>query len=88
MDLYLVSRRRAWQSEEELAATADCAPATLGIFDGSVSWVRSYVFVEADGAYSADCVYEATSVGRLEAFFDAMMLPADEIRQVDRFAAA
>ena len=88
MNLYLVSRRRAWLSEEELAATADCTPAVLGIFDGSVRWVRSYVFVEADGSYSADCVYEATSVERLEAFFDAMMLPADEIRQVDRYAAA
>ena len=61
MDLYLVSRRRAWLSEEELAATADCTPAVLGIFDGSVRWVRSYVFEEEDGAFSADCVYEATS---------------------------
>ena len=88
MDLYLVSRRRAWLSEEELAATADCMPAVLATFDGDIRWVRSYVFVEADGTYSADCVYEATSVERLEAFFEAMMLPADEIRRVDRFAAA
>ncbi|MBE2316108.1 DUF4242 domain-containing protein [Solirubrobacter sp. CPCC 204708] len=88
MNLYLVSRRRAWLSEEELAATADCTPAVLGIFDGAVRWVRSYVFEEADGAFSADCVYEAESVERLEEYFDAMMLPADEIRQVDRFAAA
>ena len=88
MDLYLVSRRRAWLSEEELAATADCTPAVLGIFDGSVRWVRSYVFTEADGTLSAECVYEATSVERLEQYADAMMLPADEIRQVDRFAAA
>ena len=88
MDLDLVSRRRAWLSEEELAATADCTPAVLGIFDGSVRWVRSYVFEEEDGAFSADCVYEATSVERLEEYFDAMMLPADEIRPVDRFAAA
>ena len=88
MDLYLVSRRRAWLSEEELAATADCTPAVLGIFDGAVRWVRSYVFEEADGTFSADCVYEAESIERLEAYFDAMMLPADAIRQVDRYAAA
>ena len=62
MDLYLVSRRRAWLSEEELAATADCTPAVLGIFDGSVRWVRSYVFEEQEGAVSADWVYESTSV--------------------------
>jgi hypothetical protein len=88
MNLYLASRRRAWLSEEELAATADCSPAVLGIFDGSVSWVRSYVFQEDDGSFSAECLYRAESLERLEAYFDAMMLPADEVRQVDRFAEA
>src|SRR5688572_22755741 len=44
MDLYLVSRRRAWLSEEELAATADCMPALLATFGGDIRWVRSYVF--------------------------------------------
>ena len=88
MDLYLVSRRRAWLSEEELAATADCMPALLATFGGDIRWVRSYVFVEEDGSFSADCVYEATSIERLEAYADAMMLPADEIRPVHAFAAA
>jgi len=88
MNLYLVSRRRAWMSEEELAASADCAPAVLATFGGDIRWVRSYVFAEEDGSFSADCVYEATSVERLEAYADAMMLPADEIRPVHMVAAA
>ena len=88
MDLYLVSRRRAWLSEEELAATADCMPALLATFGGDIRWVRSYVFAEPDGALSAECVYEATSVERLEQYADAMMLPADEIRPVHAFTAA
>ena len=88
MDLYLVSRRRAWLSEEELAATRDCLPAVLATFGGDVRWVRSYVFAEPDGTFSAECLYEATTVERLEAHADAMMLPADEIRRVHRSAAA
>jgi len=88
MDLYLVSRRRAWLSEEELAATADCMPAVLETFDGDIRWVRSYVFTEDDGTLSAECVYEATSVERLEQYADALMLPADEIRPVHAFVTA
>jgi len=88
MNLYLVSRRRAWQSEEELAASSDCAPSVLATFGGDIRWVRSYVFVEEDGSFSADCVYEATSIERLEAYADAMMLPADEIRRVHVSAEA
>jgi hypothetical protein len=82
MPLYLVSRRRAWLSEEELAATVDCAPAVLDTFGGDIRHVRSYVFAEPDGSFSAECVYEATSAERLEAYADAMLLPADEIRAV------
>lgn len=88
MDLYLVSRRRAWLSEEELAATAECAGAVLDTFDGDIRWVRSYIFAEDDGSFSADCLYEAVSAVRLEAYVEAMMLPADEIRQVHATAAA
>jgi hypothetical protein len=88
MNLYLVSRRRAWQSEEELAAFSDCAPSVLAVFDGDIRWVRSYVFAEEDGSFSADCIYEATSLERLEAYSDAMMLPADQIRRVHAVGAA
>ncbi|RKQ86341.1 uncharacterized protein DUF4242 [Solirubrobacter pauli] len=88
MDLYLVSRRRAWLSEEELAAFSECAPAVLDTFGGTVRWVRSYVFAEADGTFSADCLYEATSAERLEEYAEAMLLPADAIRRVHATAAA
>ena len=88
MNLYLVSRRSAWQSEEELAATSDCAPAVLDTFGGDIRWVRSYVYAEADGTFSADCLYEATSAERLEEYADALLLPADEIRRVHASAEA
>ena len=88
MPLYLVSRRRAWLSEEKLAATADCMPAVLGTFGGDIRWVRSYVFKEDDGAFSAECLYEATSPERLAEYADALTLPADEVREVHTAAAA
>jgi hypothetical protein len=88
MNLYLVSRRRAWQSEEELAATGDCMGAVLETFAGDVRWVSSYVFAEPDGSFSAECVYEAVSEQRLAEYADAMMLPADEVRRVHATLAA
>lgn len=88
MNLYLVSRRRAWLSEEEFAAATDCMSAVLATFDGDIRWVRSFVFAERDGAFSAECLYEATSAEVLEAYGEASMLPADEIRQVHVHTAA
>ena len=82
MDLYLVSRTSAWHSEEELAAAAECMPAQLAMFAGEIRWIRSYVYAEDDGTFSADCLFEATSAERLEALADASMLPADRIRRV------
>jgi hypothetical protein len=82
MSLFLVSRTSAWHSEEELAASADCLPAVLEAFGGDIRWVRSYVFAEEDGTFSADCLYEATSAERLQELADALMLPADRVRLV------
>lgn len=82
MPLFLVSRTSAWHSEEELAASADCLPAVLETFGGDIRWLRSYVFAEDDGTFSADCLYEATSVERLQELADALMLPAERVRLV------
>lgn len=87
MDLYLVSRTGAWHSEEELAAAAECMPAQLAMFADDVRWIRSYVYAEDDGTFSADCLFEATSAERLEELADASMLPADRIRRVHSVGA-
>jgi len=88
MNLYVVSRTSAWQSEEELAASADCLPAVLDTFGGDIRWVRSYVMAEDDGTFSAHCLYEATSAERLEQLADALMSPADSIKPVYAVAPA
>jgi hypothetical protein len=77
---YVVSRPRAWHSEEELAATVECAPAVLELFKEHVRWIRSDILREADGTFSAHCVYDATGPEWLEKLSEAAMLPSDSIR--------
>jgi hypothetical protein len=82
MNLYLVPRTRAYLSEEELAAAADCLPAVNETLRDQLRWIRSYVVREDDGTYSAYCIYEATSPEVLRLHGEAMRLPSDAIKPV------
>src|SRR5687768_7643556 len=82
MDLYLVPRTRAWLSEEEIAAVADCIPAVDESLGGHVRWIRSYVVREDDGTFSGYCVYEATSPEELRRHGEAMRMPTDAIKRI------
>ena len=75
-------RTRAWLSEEELAAMADCLPAVNDALADDVRWIRSYVVQEDDGTYSAYCVYEASSPEALRRHADAVGLPTDAIKPI------
>ena len=80
--LYLVPRTRAWLSEEELAAAADCIPAVNAVLSDEIRWIRSYVVREDDGTFSAYCLYEASSPDALRRHADALGLPTDAIKPV------
>jgi hypothetical protein len=82
MPLYVVPRTRAWLSEEELAAAADCLPAINDALSADVRWIRSYVVTEDDGTFSAFCVYEATGPEALRRHGDLAGLPTDAIKPV------
>ena len=82
MTLYLVPRTRAWLTEEELAAATDCLPAVNAVLSDDIRWVRSYIVQEADGTFSAYCVYEASSPEVLRDHADALGLPTDAIKPV------
>ena len=88
MPLYVVPRTRAWLSEEELAATADCLPAALETVSEHVRWIRSYIVAEDDGTFSAFCVYEATSPQHLIDHAEALMLPTDAVKRVSSTVVA
>lgn len=80
--LYIVPRTRAWLSEEEVAAAADCVPAVNETLREDIRWIRSYVVSEDDGTFSAYCIYEATGPEVLRRHADALGLPTDAIRAV------
>ncbi len=81
MPLYLVPRTRAWLSEEELAATADCLQAVDAISPDN-RWIRSYIVQEDDGTFSGYCVYEASDPDAVLRHAEAMKLPTDAIKPV------
>jgi hypothetical protein len=82
MNLYVVPRTRAWLSEEELAASVDCAPSVIDTLGGDVRFIRSYIVEEDDGTLSGYCVYEATGPEALRRYTEAMRLPFDAIKPV------
>jgi len=80
--LYIVPRTRAWLSEEEVAAAADCVPAVNETLRDDLRWIRSYIVSEDDGTFSAFCVYEASGPEVLLRHADALGLPTDAIKRV------
>ena len=80
--LYIVPRTRAWLSEEEVAAAADCVPAVNGTLRDDIRWIRSYIVSEDDGTFSAYCIYEASDPEVLGRHADALGLPTDSIKPV------
>jgi hypothetical protein len=80
--LYLVPRTRAWLSEEELAAAADCLPAVAAVMPAAVRWIRSYVVAEDDGTFTGYCLYETDDLKALRDHTETLMLPTDAIKPV------
>jgi hypothetical protein len=82
--LYIVSRTRAWATDEELDASVDCAAPIMATFAPDIRWIRSYLVREADGALSAVCVYEAASEDVVRRYSEAARLPFSSIAEVER----
>ena len=79
MNLYMIRRRDAWSSPEDLQAAAERSTVE-GDKDGSgVRWIRSYVLAEESGEVGTVCIYEAESPEAIRAHADAAELPVDEI---------
>ena len=82
MTIYIVPRTRAFLSEEEVAAAADCVPAVNETIRDDLRWIRSYIVSEDDGTFRAYCIYEASSPEVLRRHADALGLPTDSIKPV------
>ena len=79
MDLYVIRRRDAWASPEELEATGERSAAEGDKADSGVRWIRTYVVEEESGRLGSVCIYQAESPEAIRAHADASGMPADEI---------
>ena len=80
MNTYVILRRSAWGSGEELGQAAERSRA-VGDEEMSedIRWIRSYVLEEGGGSVGTVCVYQASSPEAIREHASRADLPVDEI---------
>ncbi|HEU4706442.1 MAG TPA: DUF4242 domain-containing protein [Solirubrobacterales bacterium] len=83
MDTYVILRRTAWKSPEELEVAAGRS-AQVGDDEmpDDIRWIRSYVLEEDGGSVGTVCIYQASSPEAIREHANRADLPADEIIKV------
>jgi hypothetical protein len=83
MDLYMIRRRTAWQSPEELQEAAKRSKEVAeDDFPDDIRWIRSYVIQEEDGTLGTVCIYQGSSEDAVRQHADKVGMPADEVRPI------
>jgi hypothetical protein len=80
METFVIRRRNAWKSPQELEAAA-AKSRRIGDQEmpDKVRWIRSYVVKEADGTLGTACIYQAVSPEAIRQHAGRVGMPADEI---------
>lgn len=80
MQTYVILRRSAWESEEDLDAAAGISTQVADEdMDNRVKWIRSYVLAEEDGTLGTVCIYQAEDEEAIMEHAQRAELPADEV---------
>ena len=83
MKTYVILRRGAWRSPQELQ---EAAARSRQVGDEQMSddirWIRSYVMAEEDGGLGTVCVYQASSPEKIREHASRADIPVDEIVEV------
>jgi hypothetical protein len=80
MQTYVILRRSAWESEEDLDAAAGISTRVADEdMDNRVKWIRSYVLAEEDGTLGTVCIYQAEDEEAIMEHAQRAELPADEV---------
>jgi thiamine biosynthesis protein ThiC len=80
VETFVVLRRGAWKSEEELEdAAAVSSRVGDDEMDGEVRWIRSYVISEEDGTLGTVCIYQAVDEDAIMEHAERAEIPADEV---------
>jgi uncharacterized protein DUF4242 len=83
MKTYVIRRQRAWQSPEELEATATRSKQVAeDDFPEDIAWIRSYVISEPGGSLGTVCIYQASDEEAVRRHAQRVDMPADEILEV------
>lgn len=80
METYVILRRGAWASGEELGQAAERSR-KVGDEEmaDDIRWIRSYVLSEPDGRVGTVCIYQASSPEAIREHATRAGLAADEI---------
>lgn len=80
METFVVLRRGAWKSEEDLEDSAAVSTRIADEeMDGEVRWIRSYVLSEEDGTLGTVCIYQAVDEDAIMEHAERAEIPADEV---------
>ena len=80
MNTYVILRRGAWGSPDELGQAAERSRAVRdGEMSDDIRWIRSYVLAEEGGRVGTVCIYEASSPEAIREHASRADLAADEI---------
>lgn len=80
MQTYVILRRSAWESEEDLDIAAGLSTQVAEEdMDNRVKWIRSYVLAEEDGTLGTVCIYQAEDEESIIEHAQRAELPADEV---------
>jgi hypothetical protein len=80
MQLFMIRRRTAWKTPEELSAAGErSAQVATDEFPDDIRWIRSYVVSEDDGVLGSVCIYEASSEQAVRDHAGKVGMPADEV---------
>ncbi|MFN8114405.1 MAG: DUF4242 domain-containing protein [Solirubrobacterales bacterium] len=83
MDMFVIRRREAWKTPDELEAAAARSTAVAEeAFPGKISWIRSYVVEEPDGKLGTICIYQASDADAVRDHAAEVGMPADEVLPV------
>jgi hypothetical protein len=83
MKTYVIRREHAWQSAEELEATAARSKQVAeSDFPDDIAWIRSYVINEPGGTLGTVCIYQASDEEAVRQHAQRVDMPADEVLEV------
>jgi hypothetical protein len=81
MNTYVIRRKNAWQSPEDIPAERSKQVAD-DEFPADIRWIRSYVIAEEDDTLGTVCIYQASSPEAIRKHAHRVGMPADVILDV------